>query len=87
MNKDWTMNKMIEKLLAMSLLLSTIGAVGLSEASDAKFTGNGLKEANVEALQKDSQNVTNASYKDLLKLTLSQFNDDLNQSSSILANS
>ena len=78
------MNLMIRKLLVMFLLLSTIGALGLSEASSVKQIGNGSKETNVEALQKASQNVTDAPYIDLLKLTLRQFNDDLNQSSLIL---
>jgi hypothetical protein len=78
------MNLMIRKLLVMSLLLSTIGAIGLSEASSVKQIGNGSKGTNVEALQKASQNVTDALYLDLLKLTLSQFNDDLNESSFIL---
>ena len=75
---------MIKKLIVMSLLLSIIGAIGLSEASDAKLIGNVSKETNSETLQKASHNDTDAFYKDLLKLTLSQFNDDLNQSSLIL---
>jgi flagellar hook-basal body complex protein FliE len=78
------MNLMIRKLLVMSLLMSTIGAIGLSEASGAKLIGNSSKETNVEALQKASQNMTDASYKDLLQQSLGQFNDDLNQSSFIL---
>jgi hypothetical protein len=78
------MNLMIRKLLVMSLLMSTIGAIGLSEASGTKLIGNISKEPKVEVLQKTSQNVTDAPYKDLLQRALGQFNDDLNQSSLIL---
>jgi hypothetical protein len=75
---------MIRKLLVLSLLMSTIGAVGLSDASGVKQISNSSKETNVEALQKTSQNMTDAYYKDLLQQLLGQFNDDLNQSSFIL---
>lgn len=78
------MNLMIRKLLVMSLLMSMIGAIGSSEASDARLTGNNSLETNVGPVQKASQNVVDASYKELLQQTLSQFNDDLNQSSLIL---
>jgi hypothetical protein len=64
--------------------MSTIGAIGLSEASSTKLIGNSPKETNVESLQKASQNMTDASYKDLLQQSLGQYKDDLNQSSFIL---
>ena len=78
------MNLMIRKVLVMSLLMSMIGAIGLSEASGVKLIGNSSNELKAEALQKASQNVTDAPYKDLLQQALGQFRDDLNQSSFIL---
>jgi len=78
------MNSMIRKLLVMSLLISTIGAIGLSEASGVKLISNSSKETNIKTLQKASKNMTDASFKDILQQTLGQFNDDLNQSSFVL---
>jgi flagellar hook-basal body complex protein FliE len=78
------MNLIIRELLVMSLLMFTIAATGLSEDSGAKLIGTNSKETSVEALQKASQNVTDAPYKDLLQQSLGQFNENLNQSSFIL---
>jgi hypothetical protein len=75
---------MIKKLLVISLLLSLIIAAGLSDASGLKQNLNRSNETNHEASQKVSLNTTDAFYRDLLTQTLSQYNDDLNQSSIIL---
>ncbi len=74
----------LKKLCSILLLLFIIGSALLSGASGEKVVIDVSKEASGGAQQNASHNNTESFYKNLLKQTLGQFNDDLNQSSLIL---
>jgi hypothetical protein len=75
---------MPKELLAMFLLLALVVSATIAEAAGVKSNVTNPKEINVRSQQIAPQNSTDSFFKDLLRITLSQYNDDLNQSSFIL---